>query len=407
MLNENIKKDIVKCAQANELLFYQWDHHLHNGTINCKQLDSNLLGIQIFIPDKDGFPVYERIKEELKIILSMHDILFDNEINLRQTKAGWFKQLYFVKSQEIKHVNISSESFSVSSIPTVFVSYNWGNEVFVDEIEDALTGKADIRRDKTNLKAWGSITDFMKSIRQQDFAVLVISDAYLKSSACLYEVIQLMKDDNWANKTMNLVMDDARAVYDASKRADYIQFWDNKCKELEQKIKPLPTAATTDLIKELEKSNTILLSIGAFMAMVADANNPNVNEAISKIINRISMVDTQVARSNRPPLPSSNIIDASLSNNVWVGIDYYKNEYRMGSTPNIPDADFPFFEKQAVTKINWKHVVVNNPHSCLKDCVCEVAEMIHRKAPEKEIRSAIVKHLSETEYHNDFVHRGL
>ncbi|HZK61465.1 MAG TPA: toll/interleukin-1 receptor domain-containing protein, partial [Anaerovoracaceae bacterium] len=171
--------------------------------------------------------------------------------------------------------------------PTIFISYNWGSSNFVNEIEESLIGKAEVHLDKEYIHAWGNITEFMRSIRRQDFAVLLISDAYLKSSACMYEVVQLMKDEGWIDKTMYIIMDDALGIYDPLKQAEYIQFWHNKCDELNQKIFELPPAATSKLNAVLNESNTILLRIGEFMAMVADVNNPPVDKSIMEILKRV------------------------------------------------------------------------------------------------------------------------
>ncbi len=179
------------------------------------------------------------------------------------------------------------ESCYLCNIPTVFISYNWSSSAFVDKIEAALAGKAEVHRDKNGIQPWGSITDFMKSIRKQDFAVLVISDAYLKSIACLYEVVQLMKDEGWNDKTMYVVLYDARKIFDALRQADYIQYWNDKCEALKQKITVLPPEATSKLSEELKKSKTILLNIGDFMSMVADANNPPLEKVIAEIKKRV------------------------------------------------------------------------------------------------------------------------
>jgi len=66
-------------------------------------------------------------------------------------------------------------------------------------------------QNKRNIKeigAWESITSFMNSIRKQDFVILVISDNDLKSVACMYEVMQLLKDDDWLDKTIIMLADD-------------------------------------------------------------------------------------------------------------------------------------------------------------------------------------------------------
>lgn len=226
------------------------------------------------------------------------------------------KGIGFMKEYRKAHSNTKMEEpLHFCNTPTVFISYNWSNNAFVDEIEASLAGKAEVHRDKGGIKPWGSITDFMKSIRQQDFAVLVISDAYLKSSACLYEVVQLMKDDGWNDKTMYVVLDDARSIYAALSQADYIKYWNEKCEDLKQKITGLPPATTAKLSEELNKSYTILLSIGGFMSMVSDANNPPLDKVIAEIQKRImaNMVLPAADDTVPPPLPTGTRRTVSLS----------------------------------------------------------------------------------------------
>lgn len=174
-----------------------------------------------------------------------------------------------------------------SSIPTIFISYNWKSSDFVDEIENAINLKCDVKRDKNSIGDWGSITDFMKTIRKEDFAILVVSDAYLKSTACLHEVIELMKDDKWDEKTMYVIMDDARDVYDGIKRVDYIKYWNDYCNKLNNTIAELPPSATYKQSEELKQAEMIRNSVGEFLVKVSDCNNPNAGNAISKIIERI------------------------------------------------------------------------------------------------------------------------
>lgn len=92
---------------------------------------------------------------------------------------------------------------------------------------------------------------------------------------------------------------------------------------------------------------------------------------------------------------------------LWVDYEYYLNEYRMGSPPIIPSEQFLFFVKQAQEKMNWRKVVIENPSNTLKDCVCEVAEAVYNKNDGTDIRKIIDSRLSNTEYYNDFVYRGL
>lgn len=99
--------------------------------------------------------------------------------------------------------------------PTVFISYNQdSSREFVDSLQKQLQSCATVIRDKTSMKEWESFADFMKSIRKQDFVVLVITPEYLKSMACMYEVSELLKDEDWREKVMFAVIDSS--IYSTS-----------------------------------------------------------------------------------------------------------------------------------------------------------------------------------------------
>ena len=68
---------------------------------------------------------------------------------------------------------------SPESLPSVFISYSWANNDYINTVESAISRKANIYRDNKNIDSWSSINEFMKTIRKQDFALLFISDAYL------------------------------------------------------------------------------------------------------------------------------------------------------------------------------------------------------------------------------------
>lgn len=98
MVSKELKQEIVKCAQANHLGFYSWGSYLPKGSIDDKQLDSNTLGIQLYIPDRSGYAAYEKVKNELTEIFVRYDICFYEEIDLN-VKSGWFKELHFMKNK--------------------------------------------------------------------------------------------------------------------------------------------------------------------------------------------------------------------------------------------------------------------------------------------------------------------
>jgi len=259
------------------------------------------------------------IAEVLKVLLDMYNnddemYLVDGDARLSHIK-NYEKVLnrmkaqgYFTKlSSDVLggyEVELSEKCFTYSQnkdvvvdsmvdepkkeLPSVFVSYNRGSSDFVDKMEKSLAGICNIKRDKNEIGDWESISDFMKTIRKEDFAVLVISDSYLKSTACLFEVIQLMKDENWDKHTMYVIMDDAKTLYDLGGQLDYIQYWENHYKDIYKKIEQLPLESAHKQIEQLNKITTIKNEIGEFLNKVSDANNPSTDEVISKIKYRIN-----------------------------------------------------------------------------------------------------------------------
>ena len=242
------------------------------------------------------------ITEVLKVLLDMYNnddemYLVDGDARLSHIK-NYEKVLnrmkaqgYFTKlSSDVLggyEVELSEKCFTYSQnkdvvadrevdepkkdLPSVFVSYNHGSSDFVDKIEKSLAGICNIKRDKNEIGDWESISDFMKTIRKEDFAVLVISDSYLKSTACLFEVIQLMKDENWDKHTMYVIMDDAKTLYNLGGQLDYIQYWENHYKDIYKKIEQLPLESAHKQIEQLNKITTIKKEIGEFLNKVSDA----------------------------------------------------------------------------------------------------------------------------------------
>lgn len=211
------------------------------------------------------------------------------------------KGMVFMKKMQSQSDKTKGVLVETASLPSVFISYNWDNDDVASAVDTALSGKAVVRRDKKDIPNWGSLSDFMKSIRKQDFAVLVISEPYLKSSACLFEVMQLMKDEEWSEKAMYVVLRDAN-IYNPLGRAKYISYWTEHCTELENTIAPLPASATSELNLDLRKAVTIRDNIGEFLTKVADTSNPDSDKVIQAIISRVE----SAVSASEPPTQTDN-----------------------------------------------------------------------------------------------------
>ena len=189
--------------------------------------------------------------------------------------------------------------------PSVFISYNWNSDSLATNIENRLCPFANVHRDKSSIKEWQSLVDFMKTIRINDFAVLIISDDYLKSEACMYEVTQLMKEEKWFDYSMFVVEDSAKVIYNVTKQLDYVEYWNNKYLELANKLKNFDSTTVIYQTKELKKIEEIKLNIGEFVDKIAKLNNPKVEDVIEKIVDRVNQggsykVNNLIDNSNKP-----------------------------------------------------------------------------------------------------------
>ena len=121
----------------------------------------------------------------------------------------------------------------------IFISYAWGGES--EEIANALEStfqKKGIKivRDKTDLNYKGLIREFMQQIGEGKCVITVISDKYLKSKNCMFELMEIANNNNFYDRIFSIVLKDAQ-IYDVIERLQYIKYWDEKVEKLNEAMK--------------------------------------------------------------------------------------------------------------------------------------------------------------------------
>lgn len=165
----------------------------------------------------------------------------------------------------------------------LFLSYSWNDSELANTIDNELSSWGiDVKRDVRDIGTWTSIKEFMSLIRKQDYAVMIISKSYLESPNCMYEVMQIFKDAQYKDKILSVVTSDAD-IYNPVSRANYIKYWEEETKKLEEAIKPLKLENIAELTMELRKYKSIEATIASFLNLISDKNNPRVVNAIEKI----------------------------------------------------------------------------------------------------------------------------
>lgn len=166
---------------------------------------------------------------------------------------------------------------------TVFLSYCRANSDTADSIERRLSDAGLIvKRDIRDISPWQSIHAFMQSIRDQDVAVLLVSDAYLKSHACMYEVMEIMKENNYPARILPVVIE--RGIYNSAKHFEYIAHWQHEAEQYKTAMQTIESENQNDMPKALKQMKQIAASMEEFLKTVASKNNPDISDAGDAII---------------------------------------------------------------------------------------------------------------------------
>ena len=170
----------------------------------------------------------------------------------------------------------------MSKKPTLFISYSWSTKEIVNKIStDLQLVGVDVIKDNQELEYTDSIPTFMKRIRLSNFALLFVSDGYLKSKNCLFEILELQKDEDHWNKVLPIVSKNTK-IYEAIDRLKYVKYWEEKTEELETELKGLNPINLTESYKELKLFKDITASIDDFLKNISEAIHFSPEEVIEK-----------------------------------------------------------------------------------------------------------------------------
>lgn len=141
--------------------------------------------------------------------------------------------------------------------PTLFLSYCEEDSPIANIVESQLefetNNSIEISR-YTRVPYKESFKDFMNSIQDHDFVLCLVSDKYLKSQACMYEVGEIIKDNHFQKKLLFIVIGENDRKYYYENDADfstakifgkevdrlaYIKFWKKEYEELREAIKEI------------------------------------------------------------------------------------------------------------------------------------------------------------------------
>jgi internalin A len=156
----------------------------------------------------------------------------------------------------------------------VFISYAWGgdSEEIVNQIDQTLQKlEVKIIRDKRDLGYRGSISEFMERIGRGNCVIVVISDKYLRSPNCMFELVEIADGKQFHDRIFPLVLNDAN-IYDPIKRIEYVKYWEVKRAELADAMKTLDPANLQGIREDMDLYDRIRDKVSGLTSTLKDMN---------------------------------------------------------------------------------------------------------------------------------------
>ena len=169
---------------------------------------------------------------------------------------------------------VSSKNVSLNYKQSVFISYAWGDESdeIVNQIDHALQERGiKITRDKLDLGYKGSIKEFMERIGQGNCVIVVISDKYLRSPNCMFELAEVAENKQFHDRVFPVVLVDAK-IYDPIRRIEYVKYWEVKRAELAEAVKTLDPANLQGIRDDMDLYDRIRDKISGLTSILKDMN---------------------------------------------------------------------------------------------------------------------------------------
>lgn len=207
--------------------------------------------------------------------------------------------------------NIKREPIKKTSI-TMFLSYCQKDKGIANIVEEKLKEnekRLEIFRDIREVEYRDKFSEFMQTISDKDFVLSIVSDRYLKSRNCMYEMSELMRDRKYESKLLFIIVSDSDKkyylsddlpddkkqgvgahIYDVGQQTEYIMYWQKKEQEMKNAIEKInDPVISRNQISELEVIKTIELIIRDLMSTLFDRKGISFEEMVNT--NFIDIID--------------------------------------------------------------------------------------------------------------------
>jgi internalin A len=101
--------------------------------------------------------------------------------------------------------------------------------------------------------------------------IVIISDKYLRSPNCMFELVKIADNQQFYDRIFPIVLADAD-IYDPVKRIEYVKYWEAKRAELAEAIKSVDPANLQGLREDMDLYDRIRDKISGLTSILKDMN---------------------------------------------------------------------------------------------------------------------------------------
>lgn len=170
----------------------------------------------------------------------------------------------------VRSTAVAIENEREQNMKTVFLSYSWKNKNVADFIDSSFHGTGvEIVRDERSVNYTQSIKDFMRRIRGTDYSLLLITEDYLKSVNCMFEVLEIVKDEKFRERILPIVQSDT-SIFSPEGRLTYTQFWQGEFDRITIQLQSINPINVPSEYAELRRIEEVLRTVSQFLNVVVD-----------------------------------------------------------------------------------------------------------------------------------------
>lgn len=169
----------------------------------------------------------------------------------------------------------------------IFISYSWSEKDITNKIYNDLTLVGlKINKDDKNLKYTDSLSEFMKSINDSDAAIILISENYLKSINCMYELLLVSKSTESIKEKVLPILNNAK-IFSIEDRIELIKYWQDKYNKLRETISSIDLLNSKEIIEEVKIVKEISENISSVLGSIKDMLCITTKDLFDKSYNQI------------------------------------------------------------------------------------------------------------------------